>query len=74
MEKSEILEEVYKTRYEVYFLQLGDADCIIIGYKASGSLFPKTVVVDAGNVGDSHKIKKFLFDRYGTRTIDLAVW
>lgn len=73
MEKSEIFDELRKMRYEVYLLQLGDADCIIIRYKASGSIFPKTVVVDAGNVGDSDRIKKFLYDRYGTRTIDLAV-
>lgn len=60
-------------QYEIRFLDVGDADCIIIRYKRD-SVSPEAVaVVDAGNVSDGGKVKSFLRDHCKTNCIDLAV-
>ena len=59
--------------YEVHFLGVGDADAIIIYYKENAKSPSYIALVDAGNVSDSKTIKDFLWNRWQTRTIDLAV-
>ncbi|MGN0227049.1 MAG: ComEC/Rec2 family competence protein [Paludibacteraceae bacterium] len=59
--------------YEVHFLKLGDADSIIIAYKKSIETDLILVLVDAGNVSDSDKIKKEIWDNWQRRYIDFAV-
>lgn len=41
--------------YEVHYLSVSDADAIIIRYEDSGDQY--VVLIDAGNVSDSDKIK-----------------
>lgn len=41
--------------YEVHYLSVSDADAIIIRYENSGDQY--VVLIDAGNVSDSDKIK-----------------
>lgn len=59
--------------YKLHFLSVGDADCMVISYRHSERTERKIAVIDAGNVGDSQRIKDFLWNNYLTRTIDLAV-
>lgn len=59
------------TYYEVHYLDVKDADSIIIRYEDDDNKY--IVLVDAGNVGDSEKIKRFIWNRWNTHTIDLAV-
>lgn len=67
------LEDLSKPQYRIHFLDVKDADAIVIAYKGN-ALMPWTIaLVDAGNVCDSQTIKNFLWKEYKTRTIDLAV-
>lgn len=59
--------------YEIHFLDVGDADCIAIWYKQDALSDASVALIDAGNVSDAGKIKKFLKDQFGTLCIDLAV-
>ena len=59
--------------YEVHFLGVGDADAIIIYYKENANSPSYIALIDAGNVSDYKTIKDFLWSRWRTRTIDLAV-
>lgn len=59
--------------YQVHFLQLGDADCIAIKYQRTLESEPCIALVDAGNVSDAPKIKKFLKETFNSSQIDLAV-
>lgn len=45
-------------KYEVHYLDVKDADAIIIKYKAFDYCPWKIVLIDAGNVGDGEKIRK----------------
>lgn len=68
------IKELSKSQYRVHFLDVKDADAIIIAYK-SNALAKKwfLALVDAGNVSDSQKIKNFLNRIYETSVIDLAI-
>lgn len=67
------IKELSKPQYRVHFLDVKDADAIVIAYKEN-SFHPWTIaLVDSGNVSDSQMIKDFLWNTYNTRTIDLAV-
>lgn len=56
--------------YKLYFLSVGDADSMVISYRCSERTERK---IAAGNIGDSQRIKEFLWNNYLTRKIDLAV-
>lgn len=60
-------------RYEIRFLNVKDADCIVIMYQENKAVGQKIVLIDAGNVADSAKIKKFLKEEFNTTVIDLAI-
>lgn len=58
--------------YEVHYLNVKDADAIILHYideKGIGYI----VIIDAGNIGDSQTIKDYILTRWNTTTIDLAI-
>lgn len=57
--------------YEVHYLNVSDADSIIIRYNDGQSRY--IVLIDAGNVGDSDKIKNYIWNHWKTYTIDLAI-
>ena len=59
--------------YQVHFLELGDADCIAIKYQKDAVSNACIALVDAGNVSDAPKIKKFLCTTFKSTRIDLAV-
>lgn len=59
--------------YCIKFLSVGDADAIVIGYKQNTEADLKIALIDAGNIGDSDKVKSFIKDRYNSTRIDLAV-
>ncbi len=42
--------------YEVHILDVGDADAIVIKYRATDISSLVTAVIDAGNVGDGQKV------------------
>ncbi len=44
--------------YEFHILDVKDADALVINYKASDNERWWTAVIDAGNVGDSNKVKQ----------------
>ena len=44
--------------YEVHYLNVSDADAIIIRYEDSQNKY--VVLIDAGNVGDADKIKNYI--------------
>lgn len=67
------LEELSKPIYRVHFLNVKDADAIIIAYKSNAFAKWFLALIDAGNVTDSQKIKDFLNRTYSCCTIDLAV-
>lgn len=60
-------------RYEIRFLDVKDADCIVIMYQKDKDTGRKIVLVDSGNVSDSAKIKQFLVKEFNTTVIDLAI-
>lgn len=60
-------------QYEIHFLDVGDADCIVIWYRPNAESRAYIALVDSGNVSDAPRIKEFLANRFGTTTIDLAV-
>lgn len=60
-------------QYEIRFLDVGDADCMIIRYRRDFASPEAVAVVDAGNVSDAEKVKSFLRDNCKTNCIDLAV-
>jgi len=45
-------------QYEFHIIDVNDADALVINYKANDNDRWWTAVVDAGNVGDSNKVKK----------------
>lgn len=59
--------------FEIHFLDVGDADCIVIWYKKDYASEASVALIDAGNVSNAVEIKKFLKDRFDTLCIDLAV-
>jgi len=59
------------SNYEVHYLDVSDADSIIIRYDDGRKQY--TVLIDAGNVDDSDKIKKYIWNHWNTYTIDLAI-
>lgn len=59
--------------YEINFLDVGDADCIVIRYTPDVNTAQKVAVIDAGNVSDSEMIKEFLKFHCQTDCVDLAV-
>lgn len=65
------MEGLTVSNYEVNYLNVQDADAIIIRYEDDLGSF--IVLVDAGNVSDSEMIKKYIFDRWRTYIIDLAI-
>ena len=50
-------------QYDVTIIDVGDADAIVINYEDGNGW--KTVVVDAGNIGDGFKVKKYIKHREG---------
>lgn len=70
---STIFSEKGYPKYEVHFLGVGDADAIIVWYQQYSSSSPQIAVIDAGNVDDSTTIKNFLWNRWRTLHINLAV-
>lgn len=59
--------------YEIRFLDVKDADCIVIMYQKDKNSSRKIALVDSGNVSDSAKIKQFLKKTFNTTIIDLAI-
>lgn len=57
--------------YEVHYLNVSDADAIIIRYEKDNNKY--IVLIDAGNVNDSDKIKRYIWDHWKTHTINLAI-
>lgn len=57
--------------YEVHYLEVADADSIIIRYDNDQNKY--IVLIDAGNVSDSDKIKEYIWNHWKTHTIDLAI-
>ncbi len=60
-------------RYEIHFLDVGDADCIAIKFQRDAESRPCVALIDAGNVSDAEKIKTFLKNQFGTTRINLAI-
>lgn len=71
--KMSALEELAKPQYRVHFLDVKDADSIVIAYKENALKQWSIALIDAGNVSDSQTIKDFIWRHYNTHTIDLAV-
>lgn len=59
------------TNHGVHYLDVQDADAIFLYYENGNKSY--VILIDAGNIGDSDKIKQHLLDNFGTTTIDLAV-
>lgn len=59
--------------YEVNFLNLGDADCIILAYQQNAMTPLRLALVDAGNVGDADAIRNEIWENWHRRDVDLAV-
>lgn len=59
------------SNYEVHYLNVSDADAIIIRYEDNSNKY--VVLVDAGNVNDSDYIKNYIWNNWRTYTIDLAM-
>lgn len=57
--------------YEVHYLDVKDADSIVIRYEDDNNKY--IVLIDAGNVGDSNKIKQYIWRHWNTHVIDLAI-
>jgi beta-lactamase superfamily II metal-dependent hydrolase len=66
---SSLLEE----KYTINFLSVGDADAIVIGYQEDKESPLRIALIDAGNEGDAKTIKDFIWNKYKTRRVDLAV-
>lgn len=60
-------------KYQVHYIDVGDADAIVLYYKENNDTRAKIVLVDAGNVGDSDKIKNYIHNHFGTYKIDIAI-
>ena len=58
--------------YEIRFLDVKDADCIVIMYQKDKDTGRKIVLVDSGNVSDSARIKQFLKEEFNTTVIDIT--
>lgn len=54
--------------YEVHYLDVSDADTIIIRYEDNTNKY--VVLVDAGNANDSDNIKNYIWNNWRTYTID----
>lgn len=67
------LSQYASMEYCINFLSVNDADSILISYKRDKSSERKIILVDAGNIGDSLTIKKYIYTKYKTYKIDLAV-
>ena len=59
--------------YEVNFLKLGDADCIILAYQENAITPLRLALVDAGNVGDADTIRNEIWNNWHRRDVDLAI-
>lgn len=59
--------------YEVNFLQLGDADSIVIAYKESEQKPLVLALIDAGNVDDAETIRQYIWNNWQRRDVDIAV-
>lgn len=59
--------------YEVHFLKLGDADSIILAYKATEFSSLRIALVDAGNVNDPDTIQSEIYNRWRRKDVDIAV-
>lgn len=66
-------KESLNAKYEVHILNVKDADCIIIMYQAKENTRKQIIVIDAGNISDSEKIKNYIKERFNTTVIDLAI-
>lgn len=60
--------------YEIRFLDVKDADCIVIMYQKDEDTDRKIALIDSGNVSDSAKIKQFLKKEFNTTVIDLRLF
>lgn len=67
------LSNLLQEKYTINFLSIGDADAIVIGYQKDEDSPLKVALIDAGNIGDSKIIKDFIWNKYKTHRIDLAV-
>lgn len=67
------LKTYMEMEYSINFLSIGDADAIVIMYKENDADTQHIALIDAGNVGDSDRIKQFIKNKYNTCHIDLAV-
>lgn len=62
------------TKYEIDMLNVGAADASLIHfYDDDDNNKEYIILVDAGNYSDGKTITKFIRDRYGKTTIDLAI-
>ena len=59
--------------YEVNYLQLGDADSIILAYKENAISPLRIALIDAGNVGDAETIQNEIWNNWHRRDVDIAV-
>lgn len=59
------------SNYEVHYLNVSDADAIIIRYEDGQN--NHVVLIDAGNTSDSDKIKNYIWSHWRTYSIDLAI-
>lgn len=60
-------------KYQVHYIDVSDADAIVLYYKENESNTSKIVLIDAGNVGDAAKIKNYIYNHFGTYKIDIAI-
>lgn len=67
------LSSLLEKKYTINFLSVGDADAIVIGYQEDKESPLRVALIDAGNDGDAKTIKDFIWDKYKTHRIDLAV-
>lgn len=64
---------VNSMEYYINILNVGDADAIVINYQDDNTRW-WTIVVDAGNVGDGEKVKRYIKHiENGSFIIDYAV-
>lgn len=67
------LSSLAEEKYTINFLSVGDADAIVIGYQEVKESPCRIALVDAGNERDAKTIKDFIWNKYKTHHIDLAV-
>ena len=67
------LSKFSQEKYTINFLSVGDADAIVIGYQEDSDSPIRIALIDAGNLADTKTIKDFIWDKYNTHRIDLAI-